>query len=121
MEELALREALALGDARMHSGHLLLALLREPEHLAGSLLLRHGVDREVGAKAVRETFRIEAVQGRRREADEARVLHRLDELGRELGRLRQVLQREVEAGRGARRGGQVSYVVGEHEGRCCSS
>ncbi len=117
MDELALREALQLGDAYIHSGHLLLALLREPEHLAGSLLLGHGVDREVAAKAVREVFRTIAVRGCSREADEARVLHRLDELARELERLRKALSAQPHRDPEVRRGGQVSYLVGEHEGQ----
>ncbi len=113
-EELALREALNLGHSHINSAHLLLALLREPEHLAGSLLLGHGLDREVASKAVQELFRSDAAQGRNQETDQARVLHRLDELGRELGRLRRALERQPS--REVQPGGQASYLVGEHDG-----
>ena len=44
--ELSLREALALGDTRIGTEHLLLALLRERKGAAAQLLARHGVDRD---------------------------------------------------------------------------
>ena len=52
--ELSLREALALGDRRIGTEHLLLALLRVREGIAAQLLGRHDVDRDRVQTMLRE-------------------------------------------------------------------
>ncbi len=91
VQELMLREALALGDTRLHTGHLLLTLVREPEHLAGALLLGHGVDRDAVVSLVQEMFRRSATTPSTSEGVQARLLARLDQMSRELGELRRHL------------------------------
>lgn len=52
--ERSLREALACGDGRIGTEHLLLALLREGRGVAAEILGRHGVDHDGVVKAVLE-------------------------------------------------------------------
>ena len=52
--ELSLREALALGDARIGTEHILLALLRETHGVAAQTLRAHGVDRAGVVSAILE-------------------------------------------------------------------
>ncbi len=109
VQELMLREALALGDTRLHTGHLLLSLLREPEHLAGALLLGHGVDHHAAMRLVQELYQRSATTPRTSEGVPVRLLTRLDEMSRELAELRRHLPQPSRQHENSDR--QVAYIV----------
>ncbi len=109
VQELMLREALALGDTRLHTGHLLLSLVREPEHLAGALLLGQGVDHDVAVRLVQEMYQHSATTPRTSEGVQARLLTRLDQMSRELAELRHHLPQPIPRHGNSDR--QVAYIV----------